>query len=92
MFINTFFDSEHNTAFHMSNFDRNISNSNLYSSSRKSQNNRDYGSMNQYESEVLEKIKNEDLFSEISEDSQNDYLGEFVDRVIERSLYIYKNK
>jgi hypothetical protein len=48
----------------------------------------------QYEKDILEKIKKDDMFSKVLNDNaQNqDHLGDFIDRVIERSLYIYKNK
>jgi hypothetical protein len=47
--------------------------------------------LNQYEQDTLEKIRQNDLFEYI-ENTKYDPLGDFVDRVIERSLYIYNNK
>ena len=44
----------------------------------------------EYENDVLLKIDREEMFSNIS--SKNDPLGEYIDRVIERSLYLYKNR
>ena len=43
-----------------------------------------------YENDVLQKIDKEEMFSNIS--NKNDTLGEYIDRVIERSLYLYKNR
>lgn len=43
-----------------------------------------------FEEETLEKIKREDMFGDVQ--NGEDVLGDFVDRVIERSLYIYKNR
>jgi hypothetical protein len=43
-----------------------------------------------YESETLTKIQQNDIFEYIPGDE--DHLGNFIDRVIDRSLYLYKNR
>jgi len=40
--------------------------------------------------EVLEKIIDYDLFYDIP--SNRDILGEYVDKIIDESIYMYKNK
>lgn len=44
-----------------------------------------------YEDEIFEKINNEDIFEQINYQKE-DVLGDFIDRVIEGSLYVYRNK
>lgn len=43
-----------------------------------------------YEKNILEKIAKEEIYDNVGE--TKDVLGEFVDKVIERSLYLYKNR
>jgi hypothetical protein len=43
-----------------------------------------------YENEILEKIEKENYFP--SKNYEKDPLGDFIDRVIDRSLFIYKNR
>lgn len=43
-----------------------------------------------YEAKVLDKLAKEELYADVG--TTKDILGEFVDRVIERSLYLYKNR
>ena len=43
-----------------------------------------------YEAKVLDKLAKEELYADVG--STKDILGEFVDKVIERSLYLYKNR
>jgi hypothetical protein len=43
-----------------------------------------------YESEMIEKIDQEDMFNKISDKS--DPFGDYIDRVIERSLYLYRHR
>ena len=53
---------------------------------------RDYEHLKKYEKEVLRKINEEDLFDEANyKHEKEDPLGDFIDRVIDGSLYIYKN-
>jgi len=79
-------------------FSNQLSNHNSTSNIRKSfnqdQDQDGVQSLDEYETEVLEKIKNEDLFKDTNnyQSFKHDYLGDFIDRVIERSLFIYKNK
>ncbi len=47
--------------------------------------------MKQYEAETLEKIQREDYFERV-DPNEKDLIGDFADRVIERSLYIYRNR
>ena len=51
----------------------------------------EYENIHDYEQEILERIEKENPFSDVQY-SQHDILGEFIDRVIDRSLYIYKNR
>lgn len=50
-----------------------------------------YENLKDYEEEVLEKIQKEDLFGD-KYYGKEDIFGDFVDKVIERSLYIYRNR
>jgi hypothetical protein len=43
-----------------------------------------------YESEMIEKISKDEMFNKISDNG--DAFGDYVDRVIERSLYLYRNR
>ena len=43
-----------------------------------------------YEKKVLDKMAKEELYADVG--TTKDILGEFVDKVIERSLYLYKNR
>lgn len=43
-----------------------------------------------YEKNILNKIAKEEIYDDIGE--TKDVLGEFVDKVINRSLYLYKNR
>ena len=43
-----------------------------------------------YEQKVLEKLEKEELVKDVG--TTKDIFGEFVDKVIERSLYLYKNR
>ena len=47
--------------------------------------------LREYESEVLDKLKNDDLFGELSF-KKEDVFGSLIDRVIDVSLYLYKNR
>lgn len=47
--------------------------------------------LSNYESEVLDKIKKEEMLDYVYS-AEKDHLGDYIDDVIERSLYIYKNK
>ncbi len=84
--------SNNSNSYFNTNIDKScLQNTNYNSTSKLT---RDNLYLKQYEYEVLEKIKNEDMFSQVSENYTNnrDHLGDFIDRVIERSLFIYKNK
>jgi hypothetical protein len=50
----------------------------------------EYEELKNYENEVLEKIQQDDLFADIG--TTEDMLGEFIDKVIDRSLYLYRNR
>jgi hypothetical protein len=50
----------------------------------------EYEELKELEAETLEKLRDYDLFSDIP--SNRDILGDFVDKLINPSLYIYKNK
>ena len=50
----------------------------------------DYTNYKQYEKEILKNMMDDQLFYGIG--TRKDILGEFVDKVLERSLYIYKNR
>ena len=50
----------------------------------------DYEEYKLYEQKVMDKLAKEELYADIG--NTRDLLGEFVDRVIERSLYLYKNR
>jgi len=46
--------------------------------------------LKEFEIETFEKIKDYDLFYDIP--SNKDLLGDFVDKIIDRSVYMYKNR
>jgi hypothetical protein len=50
----------------------------------------DYEEYKIYEQKVMDKLAKEELYADVG--NTRDLLGEFVDRVIERSLYLYKNR
>ena len=50
----------------------------------------DYTDYKEYEIQILKNMMDEQLFSGIG--IKEDILGEFVDKVLERSLYVYKNR
>lgn len=60
----------------------------LYNSTQKQN---EFEEIKNYEHEVLEKIQRENMFSEVDYQKE-DFLGDFIDRVIEGSLYIYRNR
>mgnify|MGYP001113223239 CR=1 FL=1 len=50
----------------------------------------EYEELKNLKVETLEKLRDYDLFSDIP--SNRDILGDFVDKLLEPSLYMYKNK
>ena len=52
----------------------------------------DYDSKNyrEYEKQILNNMMNEELFGDVG--TSKEILGEFVDKVLHRSLYLYKNR
>lgn len=46
--------------------------------------------MREYEEEILDKIKDYYLFNDIYD--SKDVLGEFVDKLLDKSLYMYRNR
>jgi hypothetical protein len=54
------------------------------------QNNMTRTELKDYETEMLQKIQQNDIFEYVP--GEEDYLGNFIDRVIDRSLYLYKNR
>jgi len=50
----------------------------------------DYDDYKHYENRILNQMANNEIYDDVG--STKDILGEFVDRVLERSLYIYRNK
>ena len=49
-----------------------------------------YSDYKEYEKQILNKMIDEDLFDDVG--TSKDILGSFVDKVIDRSLYLYKNR
>ena len=49
-----------------------------------------YSEYREYEKQILNKMMNEELFGDVG--TTKDILGTFVDKVLERSLYLYKNR
>ena len=50
----------------------------------------EYSDYKQYEKKILNNMIDEDLFDDVG--TSKDILGSFVDRVLNRSLYLYKNR
>ena len=50
----------------------------------------DYDDYKNYENKVLAQMANHEIYDEVG--ATKDILGEFVDKVLERSLYLYKNR
>ena len=50
----------------------------------------DYTNYKEYEKEILNNMMEDQLFEGIG--TRKDILGEFVDRVLDRSLYVYRNR
>ena len=50
----------------------------------------DYTNYKEYEKQILNNMMDDQLFGGIG--TRKDILGEFVDKVLERSLYVYKNR
>jgi hypothetical protein len=49
-----------------------------------------FNSLKEYEKQVLENLNNDQIFEEIPDTNQ--ILGNFLDRVLRRSMYVYKNR
>ncbi len=49
-----------------------------------------YSEYREYEKQILNKMINEELFGDVG--TTKDILGSFVDKVLDRSLYLYKNR
>ena len=52
--------------------------------------NYDYTDYKEYEKQILKNMMDDQLFAGIG--TRKDILGEFVDKVLDRSLYVYKNR
>ena len=52
--------------------------------------NYNYSDYKEYEKQILNRMMDEDLFGEVG--TTKDILGSFVDKVLDRSLYIYRNR
>ena len=52
--------------------------------------NYNYSDYKEYEKQILNKMMDEELFGEVG--TTKDILGTFVDKVLDRSLYIYRNR
>ena len=52
--------------------------------------NYNYSEYKEYEKQILNRMKDEELFGEVG--TTKDILGTFVDKVLDRSLYIYRNR
>lgn len=52
--------------------------------------NYNYSEYKEYEKQILNKMIKEELFDEVG--TTKDILGSFVDKVLERSLYLYRNR
>ena len=50
----------------------------------------DYTDYKEYEKQILNKMMDEELFGDVG--TTKDILGSFVDKVLDRSLYLYKNR
>jgi hypothetical protein len=55
---------------------------------RKNEN--EYETLREYEMKILQNINNNKVFEDIPE--TKDILGDFLDKVIGRSMYLYKNR
>lgn len=49
-----------------------------------------YNNYKDYEGKIMDEIEKRELFNDVG--TTEDILGQFVDRVIDRSLYVYKNR
>ena len=52
--------------------------------------NYNYSEYKEYEKQILNRMMDEELFGEVG--TTKDILGTFVDKVLDRSLYIYRNR
>ena len=52
--------------------------------------NYNYSDYKEYEKQILNRMMDEELFGEVG--TTKDILGTFVDKVLDRSLYIYRNR
>ena len=52
--------------------------------------NNNYSEYREYEKQILNKMMDEELFGEVG--TTKDILGKFVDKVLDRSLYLYRNR
>ena len=52
--------------------------------------NYNYSDYKEYEKQILNKMMDEELFGDVG--TTKDILGSFVDKVLDRSLYLYKNR
>ena len=52
--------------------------------------NYNYSEYKEYEKQILNRMMDEELFGEVG--TTKDILGSFVDKVLDRSLYIYRNR
>ena len=52
--------------------------------------NYNYSEYKEYEKQILNRMMDEELFGEVG--TTKDILGTFVDKVLDRSLYLYKNR
>ena len=52
--------------------------------------NYNYSEYKEYEKQILNKMMDEELFGDVG--TTKDILGSFVDKVLDRSLYLYKNR
>ena len=53
-------------------------------------NNYNYSDYKEYEKQILNRMMDEELFGEVG--TTKDILGTFVDKVLDRSLYVYRNR